>query len=63
MRQRLLVAGLVFVCLAASALALYTFRLDAELRARFDGVRYGYRCENPVDLHDLYSRTRQEGFG
>ncbi|HEY9037064.1 MAG TPA: Asp-tRNA(Asn)/Glu-tRNA(Gln) amidotransferase subunit GatA [Pseudomonadales bacterium] len=31
--------------------------------ARFDGVRYGYRCENPEDLHDLYTRTRSEGFG
>ena len=31
--------------------------------ARFDGVRYGYRCENPADLTDLYLRTRAEGFG
>lgn len=31
--------------------------------ARFDGVRYGYRCENPKDLHDLYTRSRGEGFG
>lgn len=31
--------------------------------ARFDGVRYGYRCENPKDLLDLYSRSRSEGFG
>jgi len=31
--------------------------------ARFDGVRYGYRCENPVDLEDLYKRSRSEGFG
>src|SRR5262245_17045224 len=31
--------------------------------ARFDGVRYGYRCENPRDLLDLYTRTRGEGFG
>ncbi|MGJ8668726.1 MAG: Asp-tRNA(Asn)/Glu-tRNA(Gln) amidotransferase subunit GatA [Oceanococcus sp.] len=31
--------------------------------ARFDGVRYGHRCENPVDLKDLYSRSRGEGFG
>jgi aspartyl-tRNA(Asn)/glutamyl-tRNA(Gln) amidotransferase subunit A len=27
------------------------------------GVRYGYRCENPVDLMDLYKRSRSEGFG
>ena len=31
--------------------------------ARYDGVRYGYRCENPKDLHDMYVRTRAEGFG
>ncbi|BCX80753.1 aspartyl-tRNA(Asn)/glutamyl-tRNA(Gln) amidotransferase subunit A [Methylomarinovum caldicuralii] len=31
--------------------------------ARYDGVRYGYRCEDPKDLEDLYLRTRAEGFG
>ena len=31
--------------------------------SRFDGVRYGYRCENPADLTDLYTRSRGEGFG
>ena len=31
--------------------------------ARFDGVRYGYRCEKPRDLKDLYERSRGEGFG
>ena len=31
--------------------------------SRFDGVRYGYRCDNPEDLQDLYTRTREEGFG
>ena len=31
--------------------------------SRFDGVRYGYRCEDPQDLEDLYKRTRGEGFG
>ena len=31
--------------------------------ARFDGVRYGYRCEKPRDLMDLYKRSRGEGFG
>lgn len=30
---------------------------------RFDGIRYGYRCENPKDLEDLYKRSRGEGFG
>ncbi len=31
--------------------------------SRFDGVRYGYRCDNPKDLQELYTRTRAEGFG
>lgn len=31
--------------------------------SRFDGVRFGHRCENPVDLTDLYKRSRAEGFG
>lgn len=31
--------------------------------SRFDGVRYGYRCEDPKDLQDLYKRSRAEGFG
>lgn len=31
--------------------------------ARFDGVRFGYRCNDPVDLEDLYKRSRTEGFG
>jgi aspartyl-tRNA(Asn)/glutamyl-tRNA(Gln) amidotransferase subunit A len=31
--------------------------------SRFDGVRFGYRCENPANLEDLYKRSRGEGFG
>ncbi|WNK21379.1 Asp-tRNA(Asn)/Glu-tRNA(Gln) amidotransferase subunit GatA [Halomonas piscis] len=31
--------------------------------ARFDGVRFGHRCEHPEDLIDLYQRSRAEGFG
>nr|WP_298728753.1 Asp-tRNA(Asn)/Glu-tRNA(Gln) amidotransferase subunit GatA [uncultured Steroidobacter sp.] len=31
--------------------------------SRFDGVRFGYRCENPKDLVDMYKRSRGEGFG
>src|SRR5690606_8517655 len=31
--------------------------------SRYDGVRYGYRCDNPADLQDLYLRSRSEGFG
>jgi aspartyl-tRNA(Asn)/glutamyl-tRNA(Gln) amidotransferase subunit A len=31
--------------------------------SRFDGVRFGYRCDQPKDLMDLYERSRGEGFG
>ncbi|MDM1695377.1 Asp-tRNA(Asn)/Glu-tRNA(Gln) amidotransferase subunit GatA [Thiopseudomonas alkaliphila] len=31
--------------------------------ARFDGVRFGYRCDNPANLEDLYKRSRGEAFG
>jgi aspartyl-tRNA(Asn)/glutamyl-tRNA(Gln) amidotransferase subunit A len=31
--------------------------------SRFDGVRFGHRCDNPRDLLDLYQRSRSEGFG
>ena len=48
------------------AIATYYVLATAEASAnlaRFDGVRYGYRAENPEDILDLYSRTREEGFG
>ncbi|WP_018758651.1 Asp-tRNA(Asn)/Glu-tRNA(Gln) amidotransferase subunit GatA [Paenibacillus terrigena] len=31
--------------------------------ARFDGVRYGVRAENPDNLIDLYVKSRSQGFG
>ena len=31
--------------------------------ARYDGVRFGHRCENPATLDELYKRSRSEGFG
>jgi aspartyl-tRNA(Asn)/glutamyl-tRNA(Gln) amidotransferase subunit A len=31
--------------------------------SRFDGVRFGHRCDKPKDLTDLYERSRSEGFG
>ena len=48
------------------AIAVYYIVATAEASAnlaRFDGVRYGYRAENPSDLLDFYGRTRGEGFG
>ncbi|MCZ6566258.1 MAG: Asp-tRNA(Asn)/Glu-tRNA(Gln) amidotransferase subunit GatA, partial [Gammaproteobacteria bacterium] len=31
--------------------------------SRFDGVRFGHRCEDPKNLSDMYDRSRSEGFG
>jgi aspartyl-tRNA(Asn)/glutamyl-tRNA(Gln) amidotransferase subunit A len=48
------------------AVATYYMIASAEASAnlaRFDGVRYGHRAENPRDLLGLYGRTREEGFG
>ena len=61
-------AHLVEVDLPHSQLSIPAYYVIAPAEAstnlsRFDGVRYGHRCENPADLHDLYTRTREEGFG
>ncbi len=51
---------------APHALAAYYVLAPAEASsnlARFDGVRYGLRAENPADLLDMYTRTRHDGFG
>jgi aspartyl-tRNA(Asn)/glutamyl-tRNA(Gln) amidotransferase subunit A len=48
------------------SLSAYYVIAPAECSAnlsRYDGVRYGYRCKNPVNLEDLYKRSRSEGFG
>ena len=48
------------------AIASYYMIASAEASAnlaRFDGVRYVHRAENPSDLFDHYGRTREEGFG
>ncbi len=48
------------------AVAAYYLIAPAEASsnlARFDGVRYGRRADNPADLEDLYVRSRTEGFG
>ena len=31
--------------------------------SRYDGVRFGHRCDDPQSLDDLYRRSRSEGFG
>jgi len=48
------------------AMSVYYIIAPAEASsnlARFDGMRFGYQCKNPVDIQDLYLRTRSEGFG
>src|SRR5215213_8239575 len=51
---------------AKYSIAVYYIIATAEASsnlARYDGVRYGYRAEDPKDLREMYRRTREEGFG
>jgi aspartyl-tRNA(Asn)/glutamyl-tRNA(Gln) amidotransferase subunit A len=48
------------------AIATYYLLASSEASsnlARFDGVRYGVRADNPSNLIDLYKKSRSEGFG
>lgn len=48
------------------AVSVYYILAPAEASsnlARYDGIRYGHRAEGELDLRDLYSRSRSEGFG
>ncbi len=61
-------AEVVEVNLPNSKLSVPTYYVVAPAEcssnlSRFDGVRFGYRCEAPKDLEDLYKRSRGEGFG
>jgi aspartyl-tRNA(Asn)/glutamyl-tRNA(Gln) amidotransferase subunit A len=61
-------AELIEVSLPSLPLSVPTYYVVAPAEcssnlARFDGVRFGHRCENPKDLNDLYRRSRGEGFG
>jgi aspartyl-tRNA(Asn)/glutamyl-tRNA(Gln) amidotransferase subunit A len=61
-------AKLIEIDLLQTELAITAYYIIAPAEAstnlsRYDGVRYGYRCENPTDLQDLYIRSRSEGFG
>ena len=56
------------ISLPNSALAVPAYYVVAPAEcssnlSRMDGVRFGYRCEDPRDLQDLYERSRGEGFG
>jgi len=49
-----------------AAVAAYYVIAPSEASAnlsRYDAVRFGHRCENPDDLLDMYTRSRDEGFG
>jgi aspartyl-tRNA(Asn)/glutamyl-tRNA(Gln) amidotransferase subunit A len=61
-------AELVDITLPNSGLSVATYYVVAPAEcssnlSRFDGVRFGYRCEQPRNLEDLYKRSRSEGFG
>ena len=61
-------AELVEISLPNSGLSVPAYYVIAPAEAsanlsRFDGSCYGYRCEDPKDLQDMYSRSRSEGFG
>ena len=61
-------ASVAEISLPNSAHAIPTYYIVAPCEcssnlSRLDGVRYGYRCEDPKDLEDLYLRSRSEGFG
>jgi aspartyl-tRNA(Asn)/glutamyl-tRNA(Gln) amidotransferase subunit A len=61
-------AQVVEISLPNTALAVPTYYVVAPAEcssnlSRFDGVRFGYRCQGAKDLEDLYKRSRGEGFG
>src|SRR5690606_34309499 len=61
-------ASLVEVSLPNMPLSVPTYYVVAPAEcssnlSRFDGVRFGHRCKDPVDLMDMYQRSRGEGFG
>ena len=61
-------AELIEISLPNIGLSIPTYYVIAPAEAssnlaRYDGVRYGYRCAQPKDLADMYKRSRSEGFG
>ena len=61
-------ATLTDVSLPNSALSIPVYYVVAPAEAssnlsRYDGVRFGHRAANPVDIEDLFKRSRSEGFG
>jgi len=67
-QYRELGAEIVEITLPNTQLAIPSYYVIAPAEcsanlSRLDGVRYGHRCEEPVDLEDMYKRSRAEGFG
>ena len=65
---RKLGASIVDVSLPNSGLSVPAYYVIAPAEAssnlsRFDGVRYGYRAPDYLDLADMYCKTRSQGFG
>lgn len=61
-------ATMVPISLPSSPLGVSVYYVVASAEcssnlSRFDGVRFGHRCDNPVNIEDLYKRSRSEGFG
>ena len=61
-------AEIVEISLPNSSLAVPAYYVVAPAEcssnlSRFDGVRFGHRCEAPQELEDLYKRSLGEGFG
>ena len=61
-------AEIVEISLPHTEYAIATYYVIAPAEAssnlsRFDGIRYGHRASNPVDILDLYKKSREEGFG
>lgn len=61
-------AELIEISLENTSLAIPAYYIIAPAEcssnlSRYDGVRYGYRCDHPQNLLDLYERSRSEAFG
>ncbi len=61
-------AELIDISLPNTNLAVAAYYVIAPSEAsanlsRYDSVRFGHRCKNPEDLLDMYTRSRDEGFG
>jgi aspartyl-tRNA(Asn)/glutamyl-tRNA(Gln) amidotransferase subunit A len=61
-------ATIIEISLPNTHLAVPTYYVVAPAEcssnlSRYDGVRFGYRCDQPKDLADMYKRSRGEAFG